>query len=340
LHYDEIVADGLRVFDEAKIDRRWLDLGGETQSQNRINRKHIDSLTIETRVLGSDFAETTATVFGTRIPAPIMPAAMISSRVMEQLTKSEAWLKKNGIGDTTYMEEFSKGVMEAGSIMWFGVAGESEVVSKTINAGGKAIAIVKPMKDKDKVLGAFKWAEKIGCIAVGMDIDAMFYEKAFDEDEGPSYLGPQTLDDLKSFKRSTSLPFILKGILSVRDAKVAKEEVGADALVVSNHGGEVIDYTVPVLQALSDVRGAVGKEMPIFVDGGMRRGSDAFKALALGANGVCFATLLVLAFAAHGKSGVADMLRILNKELGRIMSYTGCKSIAAIEPGVIHQTVL
>jgi 4-hydroxymandelate oxidase len=338
LHYDEIVADGLKVFDEAKIDRRWLDLGGETQSQNRINRKHIDSLTIETRVLGSDFAETSATIFGTRIPAPIMPAAMISSRVMEKLTKSEVWLKRMGAKDTTYMEEFSKGVAEAGSIMWFGIAGESEVVPKMIKDGGKAIAIVKPMKDKRKNLDAFKWAEKIGCIAVGMDVDAMLYEKAFDEDEGPSYLGPQSLDDLKRYKSSTSLPFILKGILSTRDARMAKEVVGADALVVSNHGGEVIDYALPVLQALPAVREAIGKEMPIFVDGGMRRGSDAFKALALGANGVCFANLLVLAFAAHGRTGVAEMLRILYKELGRIMGYTGFKSIGEIESSIIHQT--
>ena len=339
MHYDEIVDEGLRVFDRAGIDRRWLDLGGETQSQNRINRSFIDSLALETRILGSGFADTSTTVFGVKLPAPIMPAAMISSRVMEKLTKSEVWAERMaGNAGVDYMEEFSKGVLDGGSMMWFGLSGESASLAKFTAGGGKAVAIVKPMKDKAKVLETFRWAERAGCVALGMDVDAMFYEKAFDEDEGPLYLGPQTIEDLKGYRSAVSVPFIVKGVLSVRDAEIATKDIGADSLVVSNHGGEVIDYTVPVLDALPRIRKSVGKGVPLFVDGGMRRGSDAFKALALGADGVCFANLLVLAFAAHGRKGVAEMLRVLYQELRRIMSYTGCKTVVDIDESVVRRT--
>jgi len=338
VHYDEIVAEGLRVFDRAGIDRRWLDLGGETQSQNRINRSFTDSIAIETRVLGSDFADTSSEVFGVPLPAPIMPAAMISSRVMERLSKSELWAARmGGNAGASYMDEFAAGVLEGGSMMWFGLSGESEPLEKFVKAGGRAVGIVKPMKDKPKVLETFKWAEETGCAAVGMDVDAMFYEKAFDEDEGPPYLGPQSVEDLKRYRGSVGVPFIVKGVLGVKDAEVAVKQVGADALVVSNHGGEVIDYAVPVLDALPRVRSAVGKDVAVFAEGGMRRGSDAFKALALGADGVCFGNLLVLAFAANGRSGVAEMLRILYQELKRVMSYAGTKRVADIDATAIRR---
>jgi 4-hydroxymandelate oxidase len=337
VHYDEIVDEGLRALDRARIDRKWLNLGGETQSQNKMNREYIDSLVLETRILGRGLADTGCTLFGQKLPAPIMPAAMISSRVMEKLANSGEWSRVAPEVSKDYIEEFNRGVVDAGSISWLGVDGESQTASKVLGGGGKAVVIVKPIKDKAKALETFRWAEKLGSVAVGMDVDSMFYEKAFDEDEGPSYLGPQTIADLRLYKKATSLPFIVKGVLSARDAKIAKDEVGADALVVSNHGGEVIDYTMPVLMALPEIRKAVGEEMNLFVDGGMRRGSDAFKALALGADGVCFGTLLVLAFAAGGKGGVAEMLRILYQELRRVMSYTGCRTINEIEPGVVRR---
>lgn len=336
LHYDELVQEGLGALDEAGIDRKWLNLGGETQTQNRKNREHIDSLAIETRILGSGFADAKCTVFGVKLPAPIMPATMISSRVMEKLVKSAPWKERTKSTSGDYVEEYARGVADAGSMMWFGVDGESEKVSRLISEGVKAVVIVKPMQDKGKTLSTFRWAEKSGCVAVGMDVDAMFYEKAFDEEPGPAYLGPQTLSDLQGYKKATSLPFVVKGVLSRRDARIAKDEVGADALVVSNHGGETIDYSIPVLRALPEVRKEVGRETPIFVDGGMRRGSDAFKALALGADGVCFGSLMVLAFAARGRAGVAEMLRVLGKELERIMSYAGCLGVGDIDPTVVR----
>ena len=337
MRYDEIIEEGLRVFEAAKIDKRWLDLGCETGSQNRINRQHIDSLTFEMRILGSEFADTRASLFGVKLPAPIMPAAIISSRVIDKLVKSELWHSHTSYSfDLDYMGEFARGVKDAESIMWWGTNSESELIENSIQEGAKVVLMIKPLKNKEKVLKVMKWAEKVGCVAVGTDIDSMFYEKAYDEYEGPKHHGPQSINDLKRYKRATGLPFVIKGVLSVHDAKIATEEIGAEALVVSHHGGEAIDYAVPVLQILPQIRKAVGRKTTIVVDTGMRRGTDVFKALALGANGVCFGSLMVLAFAAYGRYGVTSMLQVLYSELQRIMNYTGCKTVSQINPTIIH----
>jgi 4-hydroxymandelate oxidase len=339
MRYDEIVAQGLSIFEKANIDKRWLDLGAETQSQNRLNRLYIDSLSIETRILGSELADTNTTLFGVKLRSPIMPAAIISSRVLEKLAKSDILLARTSYSfSTDYMEEFVNGVADAGSIMWWGANSPNESIVRAIENGSKVVLIIKPLKNKDRVLEVVKWAEKVGCVAVGMDIDSMFLEKANDEYEGPKHHGPQSVADLTRYRKATSLPFVIKGVLSVQDAKIAVEKIHADAIVVSNHGGEVIDYSVPILQVLPDIRSAIGKMPTIIVDSGLRRGSDVFKALALGANGACFGNLLVLAYVAYGRYGVSNMLEILGGELRRIMSYTGSKTIEKIDPSVIHRS--
>jgi isopentenyl diphosphate isomerase/L-lactate dehydrogenase-like FMN-dependent dehydrogenase len=116
-------------------------------------------------------------------------------------------------------------------------------------------------------------------------------------------------------------------------------DLGADALIVSFHGGETIDYAMPVLQALPAVRREC-PDLPILVDSGFRRGTDVLKALALGANGVGIATLLVVACAGGGRDGVRAMMEALYEELGRTMSITGCRSVGAIDPSILHRAEL
>jgi isopentenyl diphosphate isomerase/L-lactate dehydrogenase-like FMN-dependent dehydrogenase len=171
-----------------------------------------------------------------------------------------------------------------------------------------------------------------------MDVDVVFLEKAWDEVPGPALLGHKTLDDLRRFRAATKLPFVLKGVLSAHDARLARE-IGADGLIVSSHGGETIDYAMPVLQALPTVRGEC-PDLPILVDSGFRRGTDVLKALALGASGVGIATLLLIACAGGGRDGVRAMMEALYEELGRTMSITGCRSVDTIDPSIVHRVDL
>ncbi len=322
---------------EASVDVRWLNLGSETQSQNRINREYTDSIVFETNILGSRPADTATRIFGVEISSPITPAPIIGSRVMDKVVSSGVWSKRTSYGhQINYMEELAAGARRANSLMWLGVDKRTETLGHMIEDGSKVVLMVKPLKEKAEIIKILKWAEESRCVAVGMDIDAMFYEKAFDELEGPLENGEQSIEDLKRYKQSVKLPFILKGILSRRDARIAKDEIGADALVVSNHGGEALDYSIPVLRALPEVRKEVGGDIPLIVDSGFRRGTDALKALALGANLVCVGTLMVVALAAHGREGVQQMLEILGGELKRAMTLTGCMSVSEISDQIIR----
>ncbi|WP_448214022.1 alpha-hydroxy acid oxidase [Colwellia sp. MEBiC06753] len=131
-------------------------------------------------------------------------------------------------------------------------------------------------------------------------------------------------------------PFVIKGILSVEDAKRAAE-IGASAIMLSNHGGRQLDGTPAPIEMVAEIREAVGDQMEIIVDGGIRRGSDIFKALALGANGCSIGKAYAFALAAGGQMGVERMLNILKSELIRTMALAGVSNIKEINSSYIRK---
>jgi 4-hydroxymandelate oxidase len=147
-------------------------------------------------------------------------------------------------------------------------------------------------------------------------------------------MGPKSLEDLKSFIKATRLPFIFKGVLSEVDAQKALE-AGAAAIVVSHHSGAIIDYAVPPLKVLPKIAKVINKKIPILVDSGIVRGTDVFKALALGADGVLVGRSVMAGLAWGGAEGVEKLLSGTNEELRRVMSLTGSKDIKSIDPSVI-----
>ncbi len=305
----------------------YIDLGAETRSQNRLNRRNLDSFAFEMRLLDSVEADTSTELFGAKLRAPLIAAAICESRILKRL----------GPWDEPYLEQIAAGLAEAGSMMSTGMVSLEEL-ARIVDQGAPVLHIVKPFKDDDRVLKNLERAAELGCVAVGMDVDVYFLEKAWDEVPGPDVLGHKTLDDLRRFRASTKLPFVVKGVLSAHDARLARD-IGADALAVSFHGGETIDYAMPILDALTIVR-AECPDLPILVDSGFRRGADVLKALALGANAVGMATLLVVACAGGGKAAVAAMVREVQAELQRTMSITGCASVAAIDPSILHRVAV
>ena len=321
--YREVYQQGIERIRSIGMEQ-YLDLGAETHSQNRLNRQHMDSFVFEMRVLDSQQADTSTTMFGTKLRAPIVAAAICESRILKRLTP---W-------DPPYLEQIAAGLAAAGSMMSTGMV-TLEELARIVDQGAPVLHIVKPFKDDEMVLRHLERAAELGCVAVGMDVDVVFLEKAWDEVPGPDVLGHKTLDDLRRFRDATKLPFVMKGVLSAHDARLARD-LGADGLIVSTHGGETIDYAMPVLQALPAVRREC-PDLPILVDSGFRRGADVLKALALGANGVGIATLLVIACAGGGRDGVAAMMEALYEELGRTMSITGCRSVDGIDPTILHR---
>lgn len=130
------------------------------------------------------------------------------------------------------------------------------------------------------------------------------------------------------------LPVVLKGILTGEDGALAVEH-GADAIVVSNHGGRQLDSVPAGLDALPEVVEAVDGRIPVLMDGGVRRGTDVLKALALGAAAVLVGRPTIWGLAAEGEDGVVGVLEILRMELENAMALTGCRSLDAIDRNLV-----
>ena len=137
--------------------------------------------------------------------------------------------------------------------------------------------------------------------------------------------------DMIWLRQATALPLLLKGVLNPEDALKARE-LGFDGLIVSNHGGRVLDTAVPPLLVLPMIRRAVGERMTILLDGGIRRGTDIFKALASGANAVQVGRPIAAALAVAGPQGAARALRILLDEFAVTLALCGCPDPSQIKP--------
>ena len=145
-----------------------------------------------------------------------------------------------------------------------------------------------------------------------------------------------TWQDIDWLRQQTRLPIILKGITHPQDALQAIA-AGANGIVVSNHGGRGLDTLPATIEALPGIRKAVGDDITLLVDGGIRRGTDIFKALALGANAVLIGRPQVYGLAVAGALGVAHMLKILRDELEVTMALCGCPSLADINTDCIFK---
>ncbi|WP_404962804.1 alpha-hydroxy-acid oxidizing protein [Streptomyces sp. 147326] len=146
-----------------------------------------------------------------------------------------------------------------------------------------------------------------------------------------------TWADLAWLRGLTRLPLLVKGILHPDDARLALEH-GADGVVVSTHGGRQLDGSVSALDALPAVRAAVGPDVPVLMDSGVRTGSDVVKALALGADAVLYGRPYVYGLGLGGRAGVEHVLRCLLTDLGLALALTGCASLADAGPHLLAGT--
>lgn len=144
-----------------------------------------------------------------------------------------------------------------------------------------------------------------------------------------------TWDDVIWLRAQTRLPLLLKGITHPDDADLALQ-AGADGLIVSNHGGRTLDTLPASADLIGPIRAVVGPEVPVLVDGGIRRGTDVLKALALGADAVLVGRPQVHALAVAGAHGVAHMLRLLRDEFEAAMALCGCARLEQIGPQLLY----
>ena len=143
-----------------------------------------------------------------------------------------------------------------------------------------------------------------------------------------------SLDDLLWLRQQTSLPLLAKGVSHPEDAKQLIK-LGFNGLIISNHGGRTLDTLPASIDLLPAIRQAVGNDIPLLLDSGIRRGTDVIKALALGANAVCVGRPQMWGLAVAGPLGVAHCLKILQEEIEVSMALCGCPTIADISADVL-----
>jgi 4-hydroxymandelate oxidase len=197
-------------------------------------------------------------------------------------------------------------------------------------AGGEGVAIIKPWKNAD-VINKIRLAEESGAYAVGMDIDAAGLITLALHGKP---VGPKTVEEIKEIAQSTKLPFILKGIMTPDEAELAVE-AGVDAIVVSNHGGRVLDQTPGVADVLPEIAAKVKGKVTILADGGVRSGVDVLKMIALGADAVLIGRPFVSASFGGESEGVKTYVDTIADDLKSAMILTGCNSISDITSRVL-----
>ena len=143
-----------------------------------------------------------------------------------------------------------------------------------------------------------------------------------------------TWDDLAWLRELTSLPMLVKGVLTGEDAVLARD-AGVEGVIVSNHGGRQVDGGVAALDALVEVREALGPDATVLMDGGIRHGADVVKALALGADAVMVGRPYAYGLAVGGKEGVEEVLRQLWAETDITMALAGLSSVRDLDPSIL-----
>lgn len=294
---------------------------GKAEDANVYNRNYLDSIHVEMRIIDAVKPDLTTEIFGEKFSSPIMMPAF-------------SHLNKVGKDGRKPMQEYAAAAKNMNLLNWVGMEPDEEY-EQIVKEGAKTVRIIKPFADHQKIYDQIAFAEKCGSLAVGIDIDHVVgKDGGYDVVDGMP-LGPVMLEDLKGYVRAAGLPFVAKGVLSVRDAMKAKE-AGCRAVVVSHHHGR-LPFGIAPAQILPKIREALdGAGMYIFADCSVDSGYDAYKLLALGADAVSVGRGILPQLLQEGTEGVGKKIREMNSQLSELMLYTGVKDTKSFDPSVLY----
>lgn len=288
-----------------------------TSNSDKITRDYFDSLLLESRYLDSDTPSTKMELFGKTFGTPIMTAAL------SHLGNTA----KNG------MITYAQAAQIENAVHWVGM-GEDKELEDIIATGAATIKIIKPHADNKEVYRKIEHAVNAGCFAVGMDIDHSFKNDGTYDNVLGLDMKPKSTEELADFVQAAGIPFIVKGVQSPKDAEKCLK-AGCAGIVVSHHHG-MMEYSIPPLMILPEILKAVDNQIPVFVDCGFESGMDAYKALALGATAVSVGRHL-MPLLKKGPEAVAERIHQMTQELSGVMARTGVKTLAQMDPTVIHK---
>lgn len=302
-------------------------MGGKGTGSTFIeNVKAIDKIKLNMRVIHDvDKVDTSLELFGRKLSLPVMAAPITGTS-----------LNMGGlVTEKEYIVPVVEGCKNKGTLAMVGDTAIDQFLLDNLevldNNGGEGIVFIKPWEN-DNVRKKIREAEKVGAVAVGVDIDACGLVTLSLHGKP---VKAKTVDEIKELVQSTELPFILKGIMTPDEAEKAVE-AGVYGIVVSNHGGRVQDYTPGTADVLEDIAKVVNKRIKVFVDGGIRTGVDVLKMIALGADACLIGRPFVTASFGGEVEGVEMYIDRLKSELEGSMILTGCKNLESIDSRVIY----
>ncbi len=270
-------------------------------------------------------ADTRFTLFGRTFTAPLFagPVGAVTMHYSDRYN------------DETYNAALVSGCAQAGIAAFTGDGLDANVMVQATKAigevGGMGVPTVKPW-GLDLIKEKMAMVKESGAFAVAMDVDAAGLP--FLRGMNPP-AGSKTVEQLREIKEIAGLPFIVKGVMTVKGA-LKSLDAGADTILVSNHGGRVLDGCAATAEALPEIVAAVEGRVPVLVDGGIRSGTDIFRALALGAKAVVVARPYVCAVYGGGAEGAVALTQKLQSELADTMQMCGVHSLAEIDRSCVR----
>ena len=288
-----------------------------TSNSDKITRDFFDSLLIEPRYIDSDLPSTKLELYGRTFDTPVMTAAL------------------SHLGNTAEngMVIYAQAAAKAKAVHWVGM-GEDKELEDICVTGAATIKIIKPHADNKEVFRKIEHAKKAGCFAVGMDIDHAFNGSGGYDNVLGLPMKPKTVEELHDFVQAAEIPFIVKGVLSTKDAEKCLK-TGCKGIQLSHHHG-IMSYAVPPLMMLPEILQVTRGEIPVFIDCGIESGMDVYKCLALGATAVSVGRHL-MPLLKEGADKTAGRIKEMTAELAATMARTGIRDLKSFDPTVIHQ---
>jgi 4-hydroxymandelate oxidase len=265
-------------------------------------------------------------LFGYRLPIPAITAPVGSFSLIGKDAESQV----------------AEGTANVGAMMFTSQAAKLDPRGWREVAKSPLVFMAYMNRGKEEVSQYAKTAQDLGFAAVGITMDTLKPVKIGDEvpmstkDGKPRKGHKSTLQDIEWMKQQVNIPVVVKGIMGEEDARAAVN-AGADALVVSNHGGRILDFNRAALEALPEVVEAVGNKVSVILDSGVRSGGDVVKALALGAKAVLTGRPVAWGVAAFGARGVERVFGILEEEMKRVLCMTGVGRISDVTRGILFR---
>ena len=314
----------------------WDHLSGGSDSETTLlrNRQALDSLALRQRVLVDvSKIDMSTTLLGERIKLPVFIAPVGN------------FLQ---IADPQGALAVARGALAAGTTAFISTAAKPSIEEVAKGVDRPLLFQLYVRSDRAWLRGFLDRAVAAGYRAICVTVDRAYYSRRERDiinhylqraDAGdPRHQASLTWDDAAWVKQHTKLPLILKGIATAQDAERAVE-IGADVVYVSNHGGRQIDHGQATIEVLPEVVDAVNGRAEVYWDGGVTRGTDVVKALALGARAVGVGKLQGWALAAGGERGITRMFELLAKEIHTTLGLMGVKSIKELDPSWVRPAI-